>query len=199
MFIELTDHLRCTAAHDESFLVLVPSQVEQRSVRGGVLGCPVCDRRTPVRDGIAWFDGAPEAAHAAADLPPAEALHAFLGLSGPGGYAVLAGDIGARGRELAALAAGVAFVAVNPPADVADAAPVLSVLRAPILPLRARSMRGVLLGTGLGGEAAWVQEAVRVTLPGLRVAGRGATPSAAGLAVLAEADGWWVAQRTAGA
>ena len=42
MFIELTDHLRCPADHEEAFLVLLPDQMDGRAVRGGALGCPVC-------------------------------------------------------------------------------------------------------------------------------------------------------------
>ena len=46
MYIELTDHLRCPENHEERFLVLLPDRVEDRSVRTGQLGCPVCGRRT---------------------------------------------------------------------------------------------------------------------------------------------------------
>jgi hypothetical protein len=41
MFIELTDHLRCPADHAESYLVLLPEEMRERSVRTGRLGCPV--------------------------------------------------------------------------------------------------------------------------------------------------------------
>jgi len=44
MYIELTDHLRCPENHEERFLVLLPDRVEDRSVRTGQLGCPVCGR-----------------------------------------------------------------------------------------------------------------------------------------------------------
>ena len=40
-----------------------------------------------------------------------------------------------------------------------------------MLPLKARSMRGVVLGSPYGDDARWIAEAVRVVLPGLRVAG----------------------------
>jgi hypothetical protein len=40
-----------------------------------------------------------------------------------------------------------------------------------------------------------VAEAARVVLPGLRVVGQGAARALAALDLLAEADGWWVAQR----
>ena len=52
MFIELTDHLRCPAEHEESYLVLLPERMEDRSVREGRLGCPLCGRTYAVVDGV---------------------------------------------------------------------------------------------------------------------------------------------------
>ena len=57
MFIELTDHLRCPADHDESYLVLLPDQMEGRSVRAGQLGCPVCGRTYQLTDGVLDLGG----------------------------------------------------------------------------------------------------------------------------------------------
>ena len=51
MFIELTDHLRCPADHTESYLVLLPDEMQDRSVRTGRLGCPVCGRTYVLTDG----------------------------------------------------------------------------------------------------------------------------------------------------
>ena len=92
MFIELTDHLRCPAEHDEAFLVLLPDQVEGRSVRSGTLGCPVCDRRFALRDGVLDTGDAPPPASATepGKLAP-EALTPLVGLGGPGGYLVIVG------------------------------------------------------------------------------------------------------------
>jgi hypothetical protein len=201
VFIELTDHLRCPADHDEAFLVLMPDRLEQRSVLAGVLGCLICDRRFVITDGAAdlTLPDAPHAPHAdtrSFQGPEPSALHAFLGLSGPGGYAVLVGDVAEAWAGVAAAQPGVALVAINPPPTIPDAAPLLSVLHADRLPIKSRSMRGVVLGQGYGSDAAWVAEAMRVTLPGLRVAGAGEEPCMAGLELLASADGWWVAQRT---
>ena len=60
MYIELTDHLRCPADHEESYLVLLPDRVEDRSVRAGQLGCPVCGRSFALVDGVLDVGGAPE-------------------------------------------------------------------------------------------------------------------------------------------
>jgi uncharacterized protein YbaR (Trm112 family) len=194
VFIELTDHLRCPAAHAEQYLVLLPDRIAERSVLAGRLGCPVCGRTYAVTDGVAELGGPPPGPPGAAPLDP-EAMRVLLGLTGPGGYVALVGSAALSWRGLAEGLAGVALVAVNPPAGVTDAAPLLSVVRAPLIPLKARSLRGVVLGAEASADPHWVREAARVTLPGLRVVGEGADPAPAELELLASAEGHWVAAR----
>jgi uncharacterized protein YbaR (Trm112 family) len=210
MFIELTDHLRCPADHDEAFLVLLPDRVEGRSVRTGTLGCPVCDRRFVLRDGM--LDTGDEAPPAGEDARPAgddarpagtgpgrgrlsaEALAPLVGLNGPGGYLVLVGPPAALWRDVAALVPGVGLVAVNPPREVMDEE-AISVLRGGRLALKTSSMRGVVLGSPYGGDGAWVREAARVVLPGLRVVGEGPDPAPETIDLMASAGGVWVGTR----
>ncbi len=194
MFIELTDHLRCPADHAEQYLVLLPDRIVERSVIAGRLGCPVCGRTWAVAEGVVELGGPPPAPPSGTALEPA-AMHVLLGLSGPGGYAALVGSAAEAWRGLAAELKGVSLVAVNPPAGVADAAPLLSVVRAPLIPLKARSLRGVVLGAEVSDDPHWVREAARVTLPGLRVVGRGPEPELPELELLASAEGHWVAAR----
>ena len=196
MFIELTDHLRCPADHDEAFLVLLPDQVEGRSVRTGTLGCPVCDRRFTLREGVLDLGDAPPARSGGAEVTrlSGEALAPLVGLSGPGGYLVLVGPPAAAWRDVAALLPGVGLVAVDPPPGVADEDGI-SVLRGGRLPLKAHSMRGVVLGPPYGGDPAWVAEAARVVLPGLRVVGEGVDPSPETIDLMASAGGVWVGTR----
>jgi hypothetical protein len=194
MFIELTDHLRCPANHDEAFLVLLPDQVEGRSVRTGILGCPVCDRRFELRNGVLDTGDAPATTRADPGKLSAEALAPLAGLSGPGGYLVLVGPPAALWREVAELVPGVALVAVNPPPEVVDE-PGISVLRGGRLALKTSSMRGVVLGQPCGGDPAWVQEAARVVLPGLRIVGEGSDPDPETIDLLASAGGVWVGTR----
>jgi uncharacterized protein YbaR (Trm112 family) len=193
VFIELTDHLRCPRDHAEAYLVLLPDEVVNRGVRSGQLGCPVCGATYPVSDGVAMLEDV--AAPPEQGLPSADAIHAFLGLTGPGGYVVLVGAAAAAWHELASLDPGVAFVALNPSAAVRDEPPVLSVVRAARVPLKTRSMRGVVLGDPAGSDAEWAREAARVVLPGLRVTGAGTPPDIPELELLASAGGWWVAAR----
>lgn len=190
MFIELTDHLRCPEPHDEAFLVLLPDRIEGRSVREGTLGCPICDRRFVLRDGVVDTTDAP-APPAGASRLGAAALVALAGVNGPGGYVVLAGAPATEWRAVAEGMPGVGLVGVNPPAGVADEER-WSVIRSGRLPLKSHSMRGVVLGAPFGGDQAWIREAARVLLPGLRVVGEGSDPPADLIDLMASADGVWV-------
>jgi uncharacterized protein YbaR (Trm112 family) len=193
MFIELTDHLRCPVDHPESFLVLLPDQVENRSVRSGQLGCPVCGRTFQLVDGVLDVGDAPTARHVAPTLD-ADALSTLVGLHGPGGFLVLVGPPASLWREVAELNPGVALVAVNPGEEMQDE-PGISVVRGGRLPIKSRSMRGVVLGRPYAEDARWIEEAVRVVLPGLRVVGEGQDPPAELIDVMASADGVWVGTR----
>jgi uncharacterized protein YbaR (Trm112 family) len=190
VFIELTDHLRCPADHEEAFLVLLPERMEERSVRSGTLGCPICDRRFNIREGVLDLGDAPPPPSSETGLEPADAA-TLLGLGGPGGYLVLAGAPAGASRDITAHSPGVGVVAVNPPETVPDGG-LVSVIRGGRIPLKSRSMRGILLGRPFGGEESWVREAVRVVLPGLRVVGEGPTPSAELIELMADAAGVWV-------
>jgi uncharacterized protein YbaR (Trm112 family) len=191
MFIELTDHLRCPADHDESFLVLLPDVMEGRSVKRGQLGCPVCGRTFALVDGVFDAGGAPETTDSATSSLSAEAISVLAGLSGPGGYMALVGPVASPWKEVAELNPGVALVAVNPGDDVVDA-PGISVLRGASIPIKSRALRGVVLGRPYADDPAWVQEAARVVLPGLRIVGEGTSPPADIIELMASAEGAWV-------
>lgn len=192
MFIELTDHLRCPAPHDESFLVLLPDEVVQRQVRSGTLGCPICNATYPIKDGIVRFGASSDRATARPSAaPPVQGLAAFLGLSGPGGYVGLVGDVASLARELTSAVPGVHFLGVNAPAGT-EGSDRVSLAESPQIPVKARQLRGVVLGSGYGSDPEWIAEGVRVVLPGLRVVGAGPAPERPELQVLAAAEGWWV-------
>jgi uncharacterized protein YbaR (Trm112 family) len=190
MFIELTDHLRCPVEHEESFLVLLPDRIDDRSVRTGQLGCPVCGRTYRIVDGV-WDAGGVAPADARSGALNPAAITALAGLSGPGGYLVVVGGPGGHSQELAELNSGVGLVLVNPPPGVSDRGGI-SVIRGSRLPLRSRSMRGVVLGAPYGSDPVWVAEAARVVLPGLRVVGEGPAPEPQVIDLMAEAGGVWV-------
>jgi hypothetical protein len=192
VFIELTDHLRCPADHPEQFLVLLPSRMDGRRVLTGELGCPVCGMVVQLADGIAdWGDAAPSVAGTGLS---AEAVAAFLGLTGPGGFALLVGGVTALAPGLARLIPGVRLVLVNPGAGTADSEEA-SVLRAARVPVKSASMRGAVLGADVSGFPGRVTECVAAVLPGLRVVGEGGAPPSAGVEVLGESEGCWVLRR----
>jgi uncharacterized protein YbaR (Trm112 family) len=195
MFIELTDHLRCPADHPESFLVLLPDQVEDRSVRSGHLGCPVCGRMFQLVDGVLDVGDAPPPAQSGSALD-ADALSTLVGLHGPGGYLVIVGPPASLWKEMAERNPGVALVAVNPEGDMKDE-PGISIIRGARLPIKSRSMRGVVLGRPFADDGTWIQEAVRVVLPGLRVLGEGSNPAPELIDLMASAEGVWVGTRKA--
>jgi uncharacterized protein YbaR (Trm112 family) len=191
MFIELTDHLRCPADHEERFLVLLPDQMEGRSVLTGHLGCPVCGRTFQLIDGILDAGDAPAPADSAESALDAEGLTALTGLHGPGGYLALVGPVATLWKGVAELNPGVALVAVNPGTSVADA-PGISVIRGGRIPLKSSAMRGVALGKPYADDPYWIKEAARVVLPGLRVVGEGADPPPGTIQLMASAGGVWV-------
>jgi len=194
VFIELTDHLRCPADHDESFLVLLPDAMEDRSVQAGTLGCPVCGRTFQLRNGVLDTGDAPKLAAESGSVVDADALTALVGLSGPGGYLTLVGAAGALWSEVAKRNSGVALVAVNPPVSVVDG-PGISVVRSGRLPLKSGSMRGVVLSRPFADDPHWIREAARVVLSGLRVVGEGKDPPDEIIELLASAGGVWVGIR----
>jgi uncharacterized protein YbaR (Trm112 family) len=193
MFIELTDHLRCPADHAEQFLVLLPSRMDGRRVLTGELGCPVCGTVVRLADGIAdWGDAA---ASVAGTGLTAEAVAAFLGLSGPGGFALLVGGVTTLTPALVRLIPGVRLVLVNPPAGTPDSE-AASVLRAARVPVKSGSMRGAVLGADVTPFPERVAESVAAVLPGLRIVGEGGEPPTAGVEVLGESEGCWVLRKT---
>ena len=192
MFIELTDHLRCPADHAEAYLVLLPDKVVGRDVVAGHLGCPICGWNTEFTAGAVDFGGGRPAA--GSTRLTADAIEAFLGLGGPGGYVAVAGAATSVLPELTAALPGIRFVAMNPPAGIGDEFPA-SVLRGGRLPLKTGSMRGVVLDRDLGSEEHWVREAIRVTLAGLRIIGEGPAPAGEGLEILATGGEAWVARK----
>lgn len=192
MFIELTDHLRCPGDHAEAYLVLLPGRMDGREVVEGTMGCPACGLTVPVASGVADFGGAPESGTRTALT--AEALQAFFGLGGPGGYVALGGAAAGLAAALQPLLAGVRLVAVNPPSGPAAEASA-GVVRAPRWPLKQACLRGVALAGGLAADPAWVETAAASVLPGLRLVVDGPRRDLAGFRVLAEAGSVWVASR----
>ena len=195
MFIELTDHLRCTADHDESFLVLLPGRMTGRRVAEGTLGCHRCGRIVPITDGVVDFGGgvSPDSGTA---LDPV-AVATFVGLEGPGGYLTLIGPAGGLGAPLGQLLPGIRLVLVNPPRPTVPG-PLDSLVSAGRLPVKSRSMRAVVVSGPAGLDPAWVDQAADAVLPGNRLVVEGPVHRRPDLEILMESPGLWVARKISG-
>jgi uncharacterized protein YbaR (Trm112 family) len=200
MFIELVDVLRCPSPHQESWLVLAATRVDDRDVMAGTLGCPVCHAEYPIADGIARFDGGTRrltTVRTDADEEEALRLAALLDLSDPGGYAVLLGARSAH-APLVATMTDVQLLLVDPPSGIGMGIG-LSGLTTPahsaVLPLAAGTARGIALDqTATPGLA---RAAVDVLKTGGRLVGPAVLPLPPGVTELARDESWWVAARTA--
>lgn len=195
MFIELTDHLRCPADHEEAYLVLLPDRMVGRDVVTGHLGCPVCGWSAPVVEGVLDLGGG-EAATDRFTLE-ADAVHALLGLSGPGGFVALLGSASAIAEDLTERLPGVALVAVNPPAHL-PAVGLAGLIRTGRLPLKTACLRGIVVSAGPAAEPHWLPAAARAVLPGLRLVVEGPVRDVEGVEVLGSSSGGWVGLKVEG-
>ena len=84
MFIELSEMLRCPSNHEECHVVVATTDMQERSVRQGVVGCPSCHAEYVIHDGVVRFGDPAEPP--AVELPDPAHLHTFLGIDGPGGF-----------------------------------------------------------------------------------------------------------------
>ncbi|HUK22783.1 MAG TPA: hypothetical protein VLV45_14670 [Gemmatimonadales bacterium] len=195
MHIELTEMLRCPEPHELAFLVLSTGEMVGRSIRSGIVGCPLCRREYRIANGIVDFGGSGRGEGGRFPLPQPETLQAVLDLSGPGGLVVLLGNAARSAPALAALMGGIHFVGVNPPKDVEEL-PMLSVLRAAaVIPLRPSVARGVVVGADTL-SAPWIAEAAAVLLRGRRyvVESESFAPPPS-ITRLASGGGLWVGEK----
>jgi len=199
LFIELSEFLRCPEPHEESFCVVAPDEMVGRMIVRGVVGCPVCQREYPIREGVVDFGEAPAAggagrAAAAAGAIDPDIVWAVLGLTNPGGFVVLVGSASALAPLLGKRLGGVHFVGLNPTTDV-EISPGLSLLRHPgCIPLRQSMARGVVLGAEAAREP-WISEGRRVLLNGLRLVALTDQLTQSALVPLATGKGMWVGEK----
>lgn len=166
-------------------------------VRGGLM-CPACHTEYPIVDRVAWFapPGTPVQARSP-DRPTdltAEAVQAFLDLQGGGGYLLTLGSAGRLGPDLARLIPNVSLVGVNPPDDVKPSSG-FSVVRSPnALPIKAHSVRAVVVGADAAGPA-WLEPALAAVLTGLRVVIESESVHPAGVVELMRGAGVFVGEK----
>ena len=150
MFLELVDSLRCVRPHEDSWLIARADELVDRHIVQGELGCPVCEARYPIRNGVADFRaGASGVVLASAVIDDAQALAlraaALLGLTEPGGVVVLAGEWSACADALLDVVEGVQFLALDAALALRGGGALSLALIPDVLPLAAASARGIAL------------------------------------------------------
>lgn len=200
MFIELIDLLRCINAHEDTWLVASFQTVSNRFVLEASLGCPSCSAQYLIHDGIADFSAGVavpscEAERAAASHNREEhatRAGAYLEATEPGATIVLGGVWAYAAQELSEMAE-VRVLALNAPSEVKESQTVGLLRVGTEIPVAPGSVFGVALDAWF--PAKLVASAVRAVRPGGRIVGPVTIPAPAELAVLAQDDNYWVAQK----
>ena len=183
MFIELVESLRCPRPHEFTWLVASTLEMAGRDIRRGLLGCPSCSARYPIRDGVVDFqtrDGTtpiPDStplADAEADAELAMRVAALFDLTTPGGFVVLAGDWAHAAPALRTVVEGVELLVLNTTVALTSGNGISLARTDGSIPIRPGAARGIALD---GRHAAHVAGAARA----LRQYGRLVAPIAAAL------------------
>ena len=135
MFLPLIDRLRCLNGHEDTWLVASIDRADERDVREGMLGCPVCSAEYPIRDGVVLFGDVPPAADRTPSSDEALRLAAALDLTDARMTAILQGAWGAHAPILRGVSPA-QLLLVNPPAGVTSGDGI-SIVRAPVAPVAA--------------------------------------------------------------
>ncbi|HEX9384479.1 MAG TPA: hypothetical protein VF908_13835 [Gemmatimonadaceae bacterium] len=200
MFIELLDLFRCINPHEDTWLVASFKTVTNRFVVDGTLGCPICSAQYPIVNGIADFGALPEMPRRKAERPAA--IHdreelatragAFLNATEPGATVVLGGAWADAALELTVMTEA-RVLAINPNAGAEESETVGLLLVGSEIPVAPGSLLGVALDASFPAET--VASAVKVVRAGGRIVGPVAIPPPSELAVLAQDEDYWVAQK----
>jgi hypothetical protein len=200
VFIELLDLLRCINPHEDTWLVASFKAVTNRFVMEGTLGCPTCSAEYSIRNGISDFRaGTPmprrNAGRSAAvrdreDL--ATRAGAFLNVTEPGATVVLGGRWADGALELS-LMTEARVLALNPNDGAEESETVGLLLVGSEIPVAAGSVLGVAVDASFPAEI--VASAVKAVRAGGRIVGPVEIPPPSELAVLAQDEDYWVAEK----
>ena len=191
------DSLRCVRPHEDSWLIARADELEARHIVQGELGCPICEARYPILDGVADFsDGASARASSGPPAQDAQALAlraaALLGLTDPGGMVVLAGDWSAGADAMLEFVQGVQLLALDPAPALRSGGALSLALISGVLPLAAASARGIALDAA-HATPSLLAGAARALVPGGRLIAPASTLVPESLQELARDDEHWVA------
>lgn len=197
MFTELIDVLRCTASHEDTWLVAAAEQTDGRHIVAGRLGCPVCRAEYRIVNGVADFRSAeavPPPDTPAAPVPTEDDVlraRALLNLVEDGGTIALVGGASALLTSLEHSAPAV-YLLINPTAG-RGRADVSILLFDRGEPLAAGVLRGALAEEPVSEPVLHgVARAVRV---GGRLVAPGHLPVPPGIKEIARDTRHWVGER----
>jgi len=200
VFIELLDQLRCINPHEPTWLVASFKAVTNRFVMEGTLGCPHCLAEYPIRNGIPDFSAGLEVPQPRSDRPAA--IHdreelatragAFLNVTEPGATVVLGGAWADAALELSVMTEA-RVLAINPKAGAEESETVGLLHIGSEIPVAPGSLLGVALDASFPAET--VAAALKAVRAGGRIVGPVEIPPPSGLAILAQDEDYWVAQK----
>ncbi|HUF11936.1 MAG TPA: hypothetical protein VMN78_02425 [Longimicrobiales bacterium] len=124
MLLTLTDHLTCPSCGPDAGLILLMEDIDDRRVRTGALGCPVCRARYVVVEGVADL----RASDAGTGAGAGAGVGAGAGAGAGAGVDADARDLALRMGGLLGLGEGSGFVLVDGPAGLAVAAELAGLL-----------------------------------------------------------------------
>jgi hypothetical protein len=201
VFIELVQALRCPRPHELTWLVAASSEMHDRDIVRGVLGCPVCHAEYPIDRGIADFRDSAAAAHPRRSTRAAAAtegeplrLAALLDLASPGGFVVLTGSWATCAVALGEQAERVHVLVLDPGREVRSGGDISVAITGGHLPLQPATARGIALDESHASPGLLAAAA-----DALRAHGRLIAPASAlvppGVRELARDARHWVAER----
>jgi hypothetical protein len=200
VFIELLDLLRCTNAHEDTWLVASFKTVSNRFVMDGTLGCPTCSAKYSITAGIADFRTATDTFRREPwlSLTTQEREHlatragAFLNLTEPGATVVMGGSWASAAQELSVMTEA-RVLALNPDKGVEESETVGLLRVGTEIPVAPGSVVGVALDSSFPAEI--LASAVKAVRPGGRIVGPTEIPPPSELLVLAHDENYWVAEK----
>jgi len=201
VFIPLVDSLRCVVGHEDTWLVASIERAEERDIREGFLGCPICFAEYPIREGVAYF-GIDPAEPAAPAMPArvteddAVRLAAALDLTDPRMVGLLYGTSGAFAPVIRGFAPA-HLLLVNPPAGMASGDGVSIVRTTKVAPVARGSIDAVALDSGASPEM--LDSLVTAVRGGGRITGPVDIAVPAEGAEMTRDERIWVAERGADA
>ena len=190
MFIELIDLLRCARPHEDSWLVATFNEMRERDVIEGLLSCPVCEARYPIRSGVAWFDVEPGTALPVTGTAEADGMRvaAYLNLVEPG-VVLLEGEWAGAADAVSALDCTV--IALNS-AQKAGSARVSRLRADDIVPLARECLDGIALTSS---SPHLLQGGAKALRPGARMVAPASAQLPNEMKELGRDEKWWVAVR----